>query len=503
MTVAETMSFLQITSQDHPKIRERRGCPRETLKCVMLVFFGEDNWGKLIDISETGMSLEFAQPPPVRGRVNFSFQAMGCMPVPTAAEIFEKPFEATGEIIWTRAFERITGVRFVDLSEESREQIRQWMSFEAAGRSSVFSEQVQEEAPAPTEPPTEAPEPEVFQLETSQLDAPASEDSVEGREPVAEPVIEQESSLAVATFEAPAMDDERPASVEHEVREELTDRPNPARVRLLLVGVLGCLAVLGVAEGIRMIVPHWTGRAGAVGRIGDAATEERNALGAVASSSREALRPFQVEVWDASGKRWLLWFVRNSAANGSEGIAAKSGTSANPSAIPAKGASQSQAAPAEKSLGSRSFALGAPKSSSPERQAPAANHLSLEAPALPTELAAPLQQPISGVLASHAAPPPPSQAAIVGGEVQQARLIRSVPPIYPELAKSSRVSGDVVLDALIDASGNVTSVRVVSGPPLLQQAAVETLRQWKYQPARLDGKPVAMHLSVTLRFRLN
>jgi protein TonB len=63
-----------------------------------------------------------------------------------------------------------------------------------------------------------------------------------------------------------------------------------------------------------------------------------------------------------------------------------------------------------------------------------------------------------------------------------------------------RVSGDVVLDAQIDVTGSVTSIRVVSGPVLLQAAAVETMRNWKYEPARLDGKPFATVLSVTVKF---
>ena len=57
--------------------------------------------------------------------------------------------------------------------------------------------------------------------------------------------------------------------------------------------------------------------------------------------------------------------------------------------------------------------------------------------------------------------------------------------------------------SLIDAKGNVTGVKVISGPVLLQQAAMETVRHWKYEPARLDGQAVAMHLTVTVRFRLN
>ena len=54
----------------------------------------------------------------------------------------------------------------------------------------------------------------------------------------------------------------------------------------------------------------------------------------------------------------------------------------------------------------------------------------------------------------------------------------------------------------IDATGKVTTMKAVSGPTLLHQAAMDALRQWKYQPATLDGKAVAMHLTVTIQFRL-
>ena len=70
------------------------------------------------------------------------------------------------------------------------------------------------------------------------------------------------------------------------------------------------------------------------------------------------------------------------------------------------------------------------------------------------------------------------------------------------MAKAQRVSGNVLIDALIDASGNVTTMKVVSGPALLQQAAMEALQNWKYQPAQLNRKPVPMHLTVTIQFHL-
>ncbi len=97
---------------------------------------------------------------------------------------------------------------------------------------------------------------------------------------------------------------------------------------------------------------------------------------------------------------------------------------------------------------------------------------------------------------------PPAAPLPVGGDVRQAKLISSVPPTYPTLAKNQHVSGNVLVDALIDANGRVTTMKVVSGPTLLHQAAMDALRQWKYQPASLDGKPVPMHLTVTLQFRL-
>jgi TonB family protein len=114
------------------------------------------------------------------------------------------------------------------------------------------------------------------------------------------------------------------------------------------------------------------------------------------------------------------------------------------------------------------------------------------------------ESPLSGGLLEGGAKQPlaPAAPVPVGGDVKPARLISSVPPAYPALARTQHVAGDVRVDALIDANGRVSTMKVVSGPTLLHQAAMDALRQWKYQPATLDGKPVAMHLTVTLQFRL-
>ncbi len=108
----------------------------------------------------------------------------------------------------------------------------------------------------------------------------------------------------------------------------------------------------------------------------------------------------------------------------------------------------------------------------------------------------------AGLSVDNKQPAAPVVTLPVGGDVKQAKLISSIPPVYPALARNQHVSGDVRIDALIDANGRVTSMKVVSGPTLLHQAAMDALRQWKYQPASLDGKPVPMHLTVTIQFRL-
>jgi TonB family protein len=99
-------------------------------------------------------------------------------------------------------------------------------------------------------------------------------------------------------------------------------------------------------------------------------------------------------------------------------------------------------------------------------------------------------------------PAAPAAPVSVGGDVKPAHMISSVPPVYPALAKTQHVAGDVRIDALVDATGRVTTMKVVSGPSLLHQAAMDAVRQWKYQAATLDGKAVPMHLTVTVQFRL-
>jgi protein TonB len=86
--------------------------------------------------------------------------------------------------------------------------------------------------------------------------------------------------------------------------------------------------------------------------------------------------------------------------------------------------------------------------------------------------------------------------------VKAPRLLFRVEPAYPVLARQAKLEGNVVIDAVIDEHGNVVSMRVLSGSPLLIQAAMDALRQWKYEPTAVNGQPVPVQLTVTISFRL-
>ena len=137
----------------------------------------------------------------------------------------------------------------------------------------------------------------------------------------------------------------------------------------------------------------------------------------------------------------------------------------------------------------------AQKRTVPTGAAPDAGVLSEDQPADTTDS-------MGGLAVAGNQPAAPVAPAAVGGDVKQAKLISSVQPVYPAMAKAQHISGGVTIDALIDANGHVTTMKVISGPALLQEAAMDALKQWKYQPATLDGKAVPMHLNVTVQFRL-
>lgn len=89
------------------------------------------------------------------------------------------------------------------------------------------------------------------------------------------------------------------------------------------------------------------------------------------------------------------------------------------------------------------------------------------------------------------------------GEVKPPRLVKKVDPVYPKEARKKRIEGVVILEATTDGEGNVVKAQVLrSKGPLLDQAAIDAVRQWKYEPFYIKGKPHGLVFTVTVRFRL-
>ena len=89
-----------------------------------------------------------------------------------------------------------------------------------------------------------------------------------------------------------------------------------------------------------------------------------------------------------------------------------------------------------------------------------------------------------------------------GRKVESARLLKQVLPVYPSLARTARVQGRVILDATIDESGKVEDVTVVQGHPMLIAAAIDAIRQWQYEPAKLNEAPTRSSVRIIVVFRL-
>ena len=96
---------------------------------------------------------------------------------------------------------------------------------------------------------------------------------------------------------------------------------------------------------------------------------------------------------------------------------------------------------------------------------------------------------------------PPKKIAISSG-VAQGNLIQQVKPTYPAIAKAAHQSGTVVLQATISKTGTIEGLKVISGNAMLQGAALDAVRQWRYKPYMLNGDPVEVDTTINVVFNL-
>ncbi len=115
---------------------------------------------------------------------------------------------------------------------------------------------------------------------------------------------------------------------------------------------------------------------------------------------------------------------------------------------------------------------------------------------------------IGGMLTAPAssnvpAPPRPEVPATPAKSVvREPKMLSSMPPVYPPMAKQNNIQGDVILVVNVDANGKVGEMAVMSGPELLRRAAVDAVKNWRYQPATNNGNPVSAQVTVKVEFRI-
>ena len=98
--------------------------------------------------------------------------------------------------------------------------------------------------------------------------------------------------------------------------------------------------------------------------------------------------------------------------------------------------------------------------------------------------------------------PPAREPLRIGGRLEQPKQISRTEPNYPLLARSARVQGVVEIEGMINEEGRIEQIKVVTGHPMLNDAAVECVRKWKYKPGRLNGQIIEMPIKILVRFQL-
>ena len=108
------------------------------------------------------------------------------------------------------------------------------------------------------------------------------------------------------------------------------------------------------------------------------------------------------------------------------------------------------------------------------------------------------------------APPPetpkkaaPPETVRVGGTIRQPLKVRNVDPVYPAIAQAAHVQGTVIIEATLSPDGRMMNARILRSVPLLDQAALEAVRQWEYRPTMLNGVPVPVIMTITVTFTLS
>ncbi|HTZ99739.1 MAG TPA: TonB family protein [Candidatus Aquilonibacter sp.] len=437
--------------EEHAAFIERRTHARQSTRTLSYVELDEGNGGIVLNASEGGLSVQAVMSLMEDALPKMRFQLSES----------NDWLETSARVVWANRTRKVAGLQFVDLPEEIRTQIRDWV---ARGGTA---------APAGARPVAEPRADRGDKL----IGAEAStEPSVIASEPASDP--NTSSVFARKQLEGPGhiggarASDDALSVATREAR--LPDRS------WNLAAVVAGLAILSLVAG-------WIAGRGTFheiwSQIRPAHTADAAPDAAAAPLIADVKLISEIEIVDVRDQRWTIPFNPISASgDNASGRRAPRWPSFDPDAATPK---------------IRAPLSGTDKDSQqtnpPEIVGPAGSAASLPISSQPANLAEPKPP-------ADANEPSPARAA---SGLQRGALIYHVDPVYPEIARNEEVQGTVKLGVTIDETGAVREVVAVSGPTPLVEAARNAVRRWRYTPSLLDGKPVETQEQVSVVFQLS
>ena len=467
---------------------ERRQQARKVPKDFTYIRVGEDSGGRVLNVSEEGLCFEALSP--ILYTESFPFWL--------SFNLIDR-IDGEGAVVWVDTAKRTAGIRFMELSEYAREQIRAWMSEPALEETAVSVDGTQViDLPLSGSETVELPLPEaetlepVFHSELANVGEAAHPSRLFTEGPTAEEDGDAEWGRS-------------PTQATPELTELVPWRRHLTAARMQFIrGIL-----VGVGVGAVIVLPLFKYMS-IRQKVASAVEIPRGTNTVNAGSLTEPAAKPVLEVPKSLSVAAVGSKSRTGATGASRTNLGEPIAGSQPLTTPAASSGAQKGSVVKSPDNPRSAAGSVPgnangvsgvesgqatPTANREVQRGAENGATVTASTVTPAGSTPAAGP--EVRRGNPAQPPP-----LGGDVRPPRLIKSATPAYPVLARTQRVSGDVQVDALVDTTGNVEAVKVLSGPLLLQRAAAEAIRQWKYTPGVLDGTPTPMHVTVVLKFRI-
>jgi len=513
------MSDTFARAHDHFPAADRRAHARQTIPSLAYVELDEGNGGIILNISEGGLSVQA-----VTGVMDDFLPGVRFQLAETETWI-----ETNARITWSNDTRKLAGLEFLNLTEDSRDRIREWLL-----RDSPESKSARESEIATIEESSsaavEASAPEAAPASPAAVAAPPEPSRGDGKPATMGSAVTADVAPAIAPAQQVTMPSEPEAAAVSSVLADLITsvsdharaplphsqppappapipfRPaaeakaadaKPANAKVAdaasLIGDKWSAAVVLVTLAVGSLAAGWVAGQGQLKTViaklhGGAEQGAEQIRGALQHFGLPPAKPSEIEVENASGQRWSIPFngPMNSPNDPNRHAASEYGSGAN-AHKPAPGFRTWILTPPEQTRattddgGVKEAPPVVPENTNPNENVltPSGAHALAPAPVL-------------------AVPAPPTPT----GVIKQGQLIRRVDPAYPMIAKEQHAEGTVRLNVTIGTDGVVRGVSVLGGPRLLIDAAEKAVRQWRYTPTLLDGKPVEFQREVDLTFKL-